>query len=86
MSLDYGHTCPDIDASLASIKEDLSYHVSNILDDIKVEVEKVRSTNEGIRKAADEQIDDLKDRIEELEMENKELQELLEEMKAGGAE
>lgn len=86
MSLDYGHTCPDIDASLASIKDDLSYHFSNMMDDIKVEVEKVRSTNEGIRKAADEQIDNLMERIDELETENKELQEMLEEMKAGGAE
>lgn len=86
MSLDYGHTCPDIDQSLASIKEDLSYHASNIMDDIKIEIEKVRATNEEMRKAADEQIDDLKDRIEELQVENKELQEQLEEMKAGGAE
>ncbi len=86
MSLDFGHTCPDIDASLANIKEDMSYHVSNIMDDIKVEIEKVRATNEEMRKAADEQIDDLKDRIEELELENRELQEQLEEVKAGGAE
>lgn len=86
MSLDYGHTCPDIDASLASIKDDMSYHVSNIMDDIKVEIEKVRSTNEEMRKAADEQIDNIMERIDELENENKELQEKLEEMKAGGAE
>lgn len=85
MSLDYGHTCPDIDASLASIKEDLSYHASNIMDDVKVQIEKVRATNEDMRKAADEQIDNLMQRIQELQAENEELQEQLEEMQAGGA-
>jgi chromosome segregation ATPase len=86
MSLDFGHTCPDIDASLASIKEDMRYHVSNIMDDITVEIEKVRATNEEMRKAADEQIEALMERIDELENENKELQEELEEVKAGGSE
>ena len=79
------HTCPDIDASLASIKEDLGYHVSNIMDDIKVEIESA-STNDDMRKACDEQIENLMERIDELETENKELQEQLEEIKAGGAE
>ena len=86
MSLDYRHTCPDIDASLANIRENLGYHVFNLMDDIKVEIEKVHWTNEDMRKAADEQIANLMERINELETENKELQEQLEEMKAGSAE
>lgn len=74
MSFDYGHTCPDIDASLANIKEDMSYHVSNIMDDIKMRIEEVRATNEDMRKAADDQIEALMERIDELETENKELE------------
>lgn len=33
MALDYGHTCPDIDRSIAAFKSDIESYLSNMLDD-----------------------------------------------------
>jgi len=33
MSLDYGHTCPDIDRSIDRFKSDIGYYLGNMLDD-----------------------------------------------------
>ena len=81
MNFNFPHTCPDIDESLGNIKSDVEHHMEALLSDITNEVERVRSTNEDMRDAAEDQItellceiDDLKSEIDDLKEENEKMQ------------
>lgn len=76
--LDFNNTCPIIDESIKKLKEiirdaidqQMDTIVDAVYDNLNSEFEKVRTTNEDMRKQADYQIEELTCIIDNLESKN----------------
>jgi len=72
MALDYGHTCPDIDRSIDSFKNDIASYLESMLDDCCPLLEG-KAKEDFVKEYADQMYNDFEPNFEDVRKTNEDM-------------